>query len=108
MQSSQTELQPNALASPQVHSRIERPELGARLDAAVRGALTLVVAPPGAGKSILVAQWARSHVDRVAWFELHSDESLRSVVDLVSAIELGRLDAADGLALSSARSCSRW
>jgi LuxR family maltose regulon positive regulatory protein len=46
---------------------VERPRLVRRLNAAVRGALTLVVAPPGYGKTTAVAQWARTQPAPVAW-----------------------------------------
>ncbi|MBO2447417.1 AAA family ATPase [Actinomadura barringtoniae] len=39
---------------------IERPRLAARLDKGVRGPLTVVTGPPGAGKTALVATWAHA------------------------------------------------
>src|SRR5262245_46777463 len=38
---------------------IQRPRLTAMLDRAVRHRLTLVTGPPGTGKTVLVAEWAR-------------------------------------------------
>ncbi|GAA3205809.1 LuxR C-terminal-related transcriptional regulator [Actinocorallia longicatena] len=38
---------------------IRRPRLTERLDGGVRGPLTVVTGPPGAGKTVAVAQWAR-------------------------------------------------
>ncbi|MEU5881399.1 LuxR C-terminal-related transcriptional regulator [Spirillospora sp. NPDC047279] len=48
---------------------IERPRLTARLERGVRGPLTVVTGPPGAGKTALVAAWAgrRDPVGRLAW-----------------------------------------
>src|SRR4051794_32554915 len=55
-----------------------------QLDEAVRSKVTLLVAPPGYGKSMLLAQWAASNAKRrVAWLTL---------------------DAADGNAVAFARS----
>jgi LuxR family transcriptional regulator, maltose regulon positive regulatory protein len=48
---------------------VPRPRLTTRLDAGVRGALTVVSGPAGAGKSVLLADWASRHA-RVAWLSL--------------------------------------
>src|SRR3954447_4256956 len=61
-----------------------RGDLVRRLDEAVRSEVTLLVAPPGYGKSMLLAQWAAASARRrVAWLTL---------------------DAADGNAVTFARS----
>src|SRR5689334_5843256 len=61
-----------------------RADLVRQLDDAVRSKVTLLVAPPGYGKSMLLAQWAAASVRRrVAWLTL---------------------DAADGNAVTFARS----
>jgi len=53
-----------------VHA-VPRPGLLALLDAGVRAPLTVVIAPAGSGKSVLLAQWVRSRPDlTVAWFEV--------------------------------------
>ena len=53
---------------------IARPRLRAMLEVGSRGALTLVSAPPGFGKSVLVADWIHSRTDPCpAWLSL--DES---------------------------------
>lgn len=53
---------------------IARPRLRAMLETGSRGALTLVSAPPGFGKSTLVADWIHSRVEsHPAWLSL--DES---------------------------------
>jgi LuxR family maltose regulon positive regulatory protein len=50
---------------------VDRPSLRARIDAGVATPLTLVVAPPGAGKTVLLAQWARTRPEgSVAWLEV--------------------------------------
>ncbi|MEV8273458.1 LuxR C-terminal-related transcriptional regulator [Microbacterium sp. NPDC077184] len=48
---------------------VDRPALRRRLDVGVRSPLTLLVAPAGAGKTVLLAQWVKSRPDlTVAWF----------------------------------------
>ena len=71
--------------APQIsHFAVFRAGLVRRLDEAVRNQLTLLVAPPGYGKSMLLAQWAATNAGRhVAWLTL---------------------DAADGNAVTFARS----
>jgi len=50
---------------------VDRPALRRQLDAALVSPLALVVAPAGAGKTVLVTQWAQSRPDlAVAWFDL--------------------------------------
>ncbi|MFG2006264.1 LuxR C-terminal-related transcriptional regulator [Spirillospora sp. NPDC048911] len=48
---------------------IERPRPAARLEKGVRGPLTVVTGPPGAGKTALVAAWARTRepLGGLAW-----------------------------------------
>jgi LuxR family maltose regulon positive regulatory protein len=66
---------------------IDRPDLVARLDAAARGALTVVCAPPGYGKATLLAQWAHACAKRVVWIRFRPDQDARSVAGfLVGAI----------------------
>jgi LuxR family transcriptional regulator, maltose regulon positive regulatory protein len=50
-----------------------RADLVRRLDEAVRSKVTLLVAPPGYGKSMLLAQWAAASARRrIAWLTLDS------------------------------------
>lgn len=50
---------------------VDRPALRRQLDAGVRSPLSLLVAPAGAGKSVLLSQWAHSRPDiAVAWFDV--------------------------------------
>jgi LuxR family maltose regulon positive regulatory protein len=50
---------------------VDRPELSARLDVGMDAPLTLVVAPAGSGKSVLLAQWvAALEGVEVAWIDL--------------------------------------
>ena len=68
---------------------VPRPRLWQRLDEAVEGAVTLLVAPHGAGKTLGVAGWLRHTTSRRAedavWVqadETWTPESLGSVLDL--------------------------
>lgn len=86
-------------SAPVVSARtMARPHLLARLDAAVRRAVTLVSAGPGWGKTELVCHWAH-HGDRpgpVAWLavEPDDDDPARLWTDLLVA--LGRTGAIAG------------
>ena len=55
---------------------VDRPELLARLDVGMDAPLTLVVAPAGSGKSVLLTQWAATLGDaRVAWLDVSAPDS---------------------------------
>ncbi|GAA5195851.1 LuxR C-terminal-related transcriptional regulator [Microbacterium jejuense] len=50
---------------------MDRPSLRRQLDAALVSPLALVVAPAGAGKTVLITQWALCRPDlAIAWFDL--------------------------------------
>ena len=54
---------------------VDRSELRRRLDEALVRSLTLIVAPAGAGKSVLLAQWAASHPELAfVWLEVGVDD----------------------------------
>ncbi len=93
-------------ADPVVRSRIlpgavpatavPRPTLVERVDgAATTKKLTLVLAPPGYGKTVLLAQWAAAHPDRpAAWLTAEAgDDAVRFARHLCAA-----LSAVDGRA----------
>jgi LuxR family transcriptional regulator, maltose regulon positive regulatory protein len=68
---------------------VRRDRLVAQLDLAVQRRATVVVAPPGYGKTVAVAQWARAHPRaRVRWLTLRPehDEAPRLAVDLCAAL----------------------
>jgi LuxR family transcriptional regulator, maltose regulon positive regulatory protein len=47
---------------------VDRPRLLARLDVAIERPVTLVIAPPGAGKTVTLAHWAHRHTElKVRW-----------------------------------------
>lgn len=54
---------------------VARPRLVDALESGADKPLTLVSAPAGYGKSVLVAQWAARHPDRVAWIALDEWDS---------------------------------
>ena len=75
------------------HHAVDRPELLARLDVGVDAPLTLVVAPAGSGKSVLLTQWAASVTDaRIAWLDMSAadDDPVHFARRLLT--ELGALD----------------
>lgn len=68
---------------------VDRPALRKQLDTGTSAPLSLIVAPAGAGKSVLLSQWAQARPDiAVAWFDITSadDEPLAFAVRLVSGI----------------------
>lgn len=86
---------------------VDRPDLSARLDRGLEGPLTLVVAPAGSGKSVMLAQWvARLDDVKVAWVDLTAadDDPVHFVRRL--ATELAALDPAFTELADSARSAA--
>src|SRR5689334_4890653 len=65
-------LAPAALAVPAVAETVPRPRLHARLDAGAP--ITLVAAPAGWGKTVLVASWARGSEVPVAWLTVEQGD----------------------------------
>jgi LuxR family transcriptional regulator, maltose regulon positive regulatory protein len=80
---------------PQVRSDlIARPRLYARLEAGLEGALTLVAAPPGCGKTTILADWLHAQQQghkppAVAWLSLGSGDNdpVRFLGYLAAAIQ---------------------
>ncbi len=69
---------------------VARPALLAALDRGEDSALTLVCAPPGYGKSLLLADWARRHDGPCAWVALdEEDDDPRRLWDSILAALLG-------------------
>ena len=54
---------------------VPRPRLGDRLTDGLAGGLTLVCAPAGFGKTVLLADWARRHQRPVAWMSLDEGDN---------------------------------
>ena len=59
---------------------LQRPRLTARLDELDRMRLGMVVAPAGAGKTTLMAQWAQRAPADVAWYRADSGDSTAGAV----------------------------
>lgn len=82
---------------------VRRDRLVAQLDLAVQRRVTVVVAPPGYGKTVVVAQWARAHPRaRVRWLTLRPehDEGSRLAADLCAVLGVPSPGPADAAALS--------
>src|SRR5690606_1741929 len=63
--------QPFPVPPPVPEFAVRRDRLLALLDLAVQRRVTVVVAPPGYGKTVLVSQWAAAHPrTRVRWLAL--------------------------------------
>ncbi|WCE05049.1 LuxR C-terminal-related transcriptional regulator [Pseudoxanthomonas sp. JBR18] len=91
---------PDKLEPPRLHvDAIPRSRLMAQLDASLSVPLTLLLAPPGFGKSTLLAQW-HAHLlqqgqTQVAWLSLDEDdaEPARLLAYLALALGLGAGDS---------------
>jgi LuxR family transcriptional regulator, maltose regulon positive regulatory protein len=70
-----------AALPPAPHGYLHRPRLLARLNAGARGALTVVTGPPGAGKTVLAAGWARTRPagDPAVWVRAAADDNAPGV-----------------------------
>src|SRR5690349_4523358 len=55
---------------------VPRPRLFQRLEACLEHPLTLIAAPAGFGKTVLLSAWARQHEQSVAWVSLDSSDEL--------------------------------
>lgn len=63
-------------AVPHVPPRhVSRPRLLTMLDRVAPEQVVVVVAPAGFGKTLLLAEWAASRSDRVAWVSLDDDDT---------------------------------
>src|SRR5437879_2508695 len=57
------------------HGPVARPQLTARLSAALAGPLTIISAPAGSGKTTLLAAWIQETGRSVAWVSLDDQDS---------------------------------
>src|SRR4051812_25258472 len=79
---------------------VARPRLTSLLDLAVHQRLTTAVAPPGYGKTVLLAQWAAAHPrQRVRWLTLGPDDNdpASFTRHLRGALDVRAEPAGDGL-----------
>jgi LuxR family transcriptional regulator, maltose regulon positive regulatory protein len=74
---------------------VARPALVERLRAASPGAVVCVVAPPGYGKTTLLAQWVQRKGDRVAWVTVDPHDNDPSVLLTYLAVALDRVAPID-------------
>ncbi len=64
------------LNPPTVGHLVPRPLLIKQLQVGIRGKATIISAPPGFGKSTLLAAWlAKGPVEKVAWYSLDEDDN---------------------------------
>jgi len=78
-------------------NRVPRPRLAERLEAGVRGPLTLLSAPAGFGKSTLLSEWIHASGRHVAWLSLDEGDNdprrfLRYAITALQTVrpEIGR------------------
>jgi LuxR family maltose regulon positive regulatory protein len=74
---------------------VARTELVERLLAASAGAVVCVVAPPGYGKTTLLAQWAQRRGDRVGWVTVDPHDNDPAVLLTYLAVALDRIAPID-------------
>ncbi len=67
-------LQTKTSIPPARQNRVERPRLIEQINAGMKRAFTLVLAPAGFGKTTLIAEWARTADMPVAWLSLERSE----------------------------------
>ena len=91
------------------HHAIDRPALRGVLDGVLGQPLALVVAPAGAGKTVLLEQWAETHPDRsFAWLDIVPADNdpahfAAKLINGLSAVMPHFLDIAAPVAISGGR-----
>lgn len=74
---------------------VERTDLVERLSATLAPPVIAVIAPPGYGKSSLLAQWARSKPSRVAWVSLDEHDNDPFLLMAYVAVSIHRVQPLD-------------
>ncbi len=87
---------------------LPRPALVRTVNAASGLPLTLVSAGPGAGKTVLIAEWARQTADRVAWMTLSQGEASGATFWRMFAAALRQSDPVSSLNVSPPHWSSDW
>ena len=84
---------------PERHGLVPRPRLVDRLTEALAGELTVVCAPAGFGKTVVLADWARRSGWPVAWLSLDTadNDPVRFWRHVAAALGSGRAGAAQRL-----------
>jgi LuxR family transcriptional regulator, maltose regulon positive regulatory protein len=73
---------------------VDRPRLLARLDVAIERPVTLVIAPPGAGKTVTLAHWAHEHTEqKVRWLNARHVDVAMLCRELLACAGVRRSDA---------------
>ncbi|MFC1879426.1 tetratricopeptide repeat protein [Chloroflexota bacterium] len=87
---------------PQRPELVSRPRLIERLNAGIRGKLTLVSAPAGFGKTTLVSEWVRGCGRPIAWLSLDEKDNdlARFLTYLIAALQ--RIDGGVGVDIQAA------
>jgi LuxR family maltose regulon positive regulatory protein len=78
---------------------VPRPRLLTRLQAGLRGKLTLVSAPAGFGKTTLISAWLKGHSGQTAWLSLdpQDNEPDHFLLYLVAAIRRAHPELGEGV-----------
>lgn len=72
---------------------VDRPRLLARLDVAIERPVTLVIAPPGAGKTVTLAHWAHRHTEqKVRWLHARHVDVAMLCRELLACAGVRRTD----------------
>ncbi|GAA1238836.1 LuxR family maltose regulon positive regulatory protein [Microbacterium phyllosphaerae] len=86
-----------AIPPPPAHA-VERPRLRSRLDAALTAPLSVIVAPAGSGKTVLLSQWVAAHPELdFIWMSLEpADNDPRRFIDhLLAGVPRGAREVLD-------------
>ena len=96
------ELDESKLAPPPIRSGIvDRAAVLERLLAPGQGSVIAVVAPPGYGKTSVLAQWAAANAPRVAWLSVDDRDNDPTVLLTYLAVALDRVEPIGATAFGS-------
>ena len=96
------ELDESKLAAPPIRSGIvDRAAVVERLLGPDQGSVIAVVAPPGYGKTTVLAQWAAANAPRVAWLSVDDRDNDPTVLLTYLAVALDRVEPIGATAFGS-------